>query len=101
MISVFFAILSSLVAILSALYARWSAKEARRANDIGRLNTLLSFQNQYLELMQQQAKIAAVLENSNSGMQAVKNKHAELDSKLREINSELEHYHSKIVKNKI
>jgi uncharacterized protein involved in exopolysaccharide biosynthesis len=93
--------LSTLVAICSALYARWSAKEARRANDIGRLNALLSFRNHYIELMQQQEKMTAVLKDNNSGMQTLRDKHASLDSKLREIGTELEQYHSKIVNNKI
>jgi uncharacterized protein involved in exopolysaccharide biosynthesis len=83
------------------LYARWSAKEARRANDIGRLNALLSFRNHYIELMQQQEKMTAVLKDNNSGMQTLRDKHASLDSKLREIGTELEQYHSKIVNNKI
>lgn len=45
--------------------------------------------------------MAEVLKNSDSGMQAVREKHADLDSKLREVGSELEQYHSKVVNNKI
>ena len=36
---------------------------------------------------------------SYSGMQAVREKHAELDSKLRDVVSELEKYHGKVINN--
>lgn len=87
--------------MLSAIYSRWSAKEAKKANDIGRLNALLSFRKHYLELMQHQEKMTEVLKGSDSGMQAVREKYADLDSKLRQVSSELDQYHNKIVNNKI
>ena len=95
------AVIAVLFAALSALYSRWSAKEAIKANDIGRLNELLSFRQHYLELKQNQQKMAEILNSSDSGMQAVREKHADLDSKLREVGSELEQYHSKVISNKI
>ncbi|QYJ80479.1 hypothetical protein [Shewanella acanthi] len=95
------AIISALVAGLSALYARWSAREARKANDIGRLNSLLAFRQHYLELMAHQEKLAQLMPSSSSGMEACRNAYADLDSKLREINQEISDYHIKVVENKI
>lgn len=89
--------IAALIATLSAIYSCWSAKEAKKANDIGRLNALLSFRKHYLELIRHQEKMAELFGNSDSGMQAVREKHAELDMKLREVCSELEQYHSKVV----
>ena len=94
-------ILSALVAALSALYARWSYKEARRANDIGRLNYLLAFRQHYLELMANQKKLAELLKSSQSCLAACQNTYANLDFKLREINQEITNYHEKVVENKI
>ena len=99
--SIVIAILSALIATLSTLYARWSAKEAIKANDIGRMNVLLSFREYYLEQMANQEKIGKTLKNSQSGMKAVYDKYAELDEKNREVGIELEKYHDKVVKNKI
>ena len=86
--------LALLVSGLAALYARWSAREARRANDIGRLNALLSLRAHYLALMQHQEKIAQVLSNSPNGLQAVRNTYTDLDTKLREVNHEIEKQHA-------
>ncbi len=94
-------IISALVAVLSALYARWSVKEARKANDIGRLNSLLAFRQHYLELMVHQEKLAQIMPSSSRGLEACHNAYADLDSKLREINQEISSYHIKVVANKI
>jgi len=94
------AVIAALVALLAAIYSRWSAKEATKANDIGRLNALLSFRKHYLELMQHQKIMAEMLKGSDSGMQAATEKYADLDSKLRQVNLELDQYHNKIVNNK-
>lgn len=93
------AIVAALVAVLSALYARRSANEAKKANDIGRLNALLSFRTHYLELMRHQAKLADHLRNSDGGMQAVRDKYSDLDDKLREVSAELDKYHRKVIDN--
>ncbi|MEL4244652.1 hypothetical protein [Shewanella xiamenensis] len=94
-------IIAVLVSVLSALYARWSAKEAQKANDIGRLNSLLAFRQHYLELMAHQEKLAELMPSSSGGLEACRNSYAELDSKLREINQEINSYHIKVVENKI
>ncbi|MEG0010259.1 MAG: hypothetical protein RR721_19310 [Aeromonas sp.] len=89
------------IAACSALYARSAAKEAKRANDIGRLNALLSLRQHYLELMRHQEAMAELLESSSSGMKAVRDTYADLDSKLRQVTAELDLYHPKVVKNKL
>ncbi len=94
-------ILALLAACLSALYARWSANQAKRANDIGRLNALLAMKQHYLKLIEHQYNLADTLQSSSSGMQAVREKVAELDDKLREVNAQISSYHDKIVENKI
>lgn len=91
------AALALLASGLAALYARWSAREAKRANDIGRLNALLSLRAHYLALMQHQEKLTQVLSNSPNGLQAVRNTYADLDSKLREVNHEIEKQHADII----
>jgi len=95
------AIIAALVAVLSAFYARKSAKEAQKANDIGRLNALLAFRQRYIELMAHQVKIAETLKTSQSGLEAVQKAYADLDSKLDEIDHQINSYHSKVVTNKI
>lgn len=94
------AIIAVLVAALSALYARWSVKEARKANDIGRLNALLAFRAHYLELMAQNGRIAEQLKGMQGAEKAFE-AYAELDSKLREVNREINCYHGKVVASEI
>ncbi|MEZ9388861.1 hypothetical protein AB4181_16975 [Vibrio lentus] len=94
-------ILALIAACLSALYARWSANQAKRANDIGRLNALLTMKEHYLKLIEHQCKIAENLQSSSSGMQSVRERVGELDGKLREVNEQISSYHVKVVENKI
>lgn len=91
------AIGAALIASLAALYARWSANEAKKANDIGRLNALLALRQHYLELMNHQAKLAELLKTSPSGSQAVRETYAELDTKLRDVSCEIDKYHWNLV----
>ena len=80
-----------LVPGLSAFYA-W------KANDIGRLNALFAMRAHYLSLMEHQSKMASILSNSPSGLQAVHNTYADLDTKLRDVSGEINRYHSSLVK---
>ena len=91
------AALALLASSLAALYARWSAKEAKKSNDIGRLNALLALRTHYLELMQHQSELAKILNNSPAGFQAVQNDYADLDTKLREVSREIDKQHAGIV----
>lgn len=91
------AALALLASGLAALYARWSAAEAKRANDIGRLNALLALRTHYLSLIQHQADLAQVLSNSPSGLQAIQRTYADLDTKLREVSHEIDKQHAGIV----
>src|SRR5690606_24544330 len=86
-----------LAASLAALYARWSAREAKRSNDIGRLNALLALRTHYLALMRHQEHLAKVLSNSPAGLQAVHETYADLDTKLREVSREIDKQHAGIV----
>lgn len=93
-------IIASMIAILSAVYARWSATEAKKANDIGRLNALLSFRAHYIELMSNKANIVKQLKGTQ-GAERAHEAYAELDAKLREVNQEIDSYHKKVVDSKI
>lgn len=75
-----------LVAALSAFYARWSVKDVRKANHISQLNALLAFRAHYLELMTQNGRIAEQLK----GMQGSERAFEAFDSKLREVNREID-----------
>lgn len=91
------ALLALLISGLAALYARWSAREAKRANDIGRLNALLAMRSHYLALMDHQFKLAETLKGLPSGAIAAQQAYTELDGKLREVNCEIETYHTNLV----
>jgi hypothetical protein len=100
-IGIALAIISVLIAFPAALYARHAANEARRSNDIGRLNSLFSLRIHYLHLMDNQEKMAEILCRSESGMMRVQDVYADLDSKLREVSAEIKKYHGKVVSNEI
>ncbi|MGL5499184.1 MAG: hypothetical protein ACRDCQ_19785 [Aeromonas sobria] len=89
------------ISIVAGVYTRKSAKEAERANNMGRINALLSSRAHYLELMQNQEQMAEVLRYSPSGMEAIRARHADLDSKLRQVTAELEQYYARLVKDEI
>lgn len=95
------AMIAALIAACSALYAHRSAKEAKRANDIGRLNALLSLRQHYLELLRHQEIMAKQLEHIPSGLRSVRDTYADLDSKMRQVTAELDLFHPKVVKNKL
>ncbi len=93
----FLAAVALLASGLAALYARWSANEAKAANDIGRLNALLALRSHYLALAEHEAKLVHTLGGSPSGLQAARSAFAELDSRLREVGRELDRYHAKLL----
>lgn len=92
---------AALVAVLAAIYARWSAREAKKANDIGRLNALLALRLHYLELINYQFKMAELLKGSTSGMQLVMERHADLDEKVKAVSCEIEKYHDDLIGGRI
>lgn len=89
--------LALLASCLAAMYAGWSAREAKKSNDIGRLNALLALRTHYLALMQYQSELAKIMNNSSAGLEAAKNAYADLDTKLREVNREIDKQHAGIV----
>jgi hypothetical protein len=100
-LAVAFTILALLISLLSALYARRALNESKKANDIGRLNSLLALRVHYLQLMEHQHKVAELMPSNSKGMQSVRNTYCELDGKLREVNSQIDSYHNKVVSNEI
>lgn len=94
-------IISAVIAVFSAIFAGWTIKEAKKGNDLARLNSLLSFRTHYLQLMEHQHKLAELTLPQSSGMQSIRDTYADLDSKLRDVNTQIELYHNKIVDNKI
>lgn len=94
---VLFSGLALLASALAALYVRWTVREAKNANDMGRLNAMLTLQSHYLEQLNHQAKLADNLYNIPSGLNAARDTHATLDAKLREVSREIDKYHNKLV----
>jgi hypothetical protein len=93
-------IVAILVSILSALYAYLAAREAKKANDIGRLNALLALRRHYFDLLDPQAKLGEILKGFQGGLLA-QEAYANIDIKLREVNNEIEKYHSRLVGDRI
>lgn len=89
-----FALLAS---ALAALYARWTAREAKRANELSQLNSLLALRSHYLELMRNQENLAEILKGILSGLNSVHHAYADLDIKLREINHSVDKFHIGII----
>ncbi|PML05150.1 hypothetical protein BCT86_13730 [Vibrio breoganii] len=94
-------IISAVIAVFSAIFAGWTIKEAKKGNDLARLNSLLSFRTHYLQLMEHQHTLAKSMPPKSSGMQSIRDIYADLDTKLREVNTQIELYHNKVVENKI
>ena len=88
-----------LIAGLAALYSRWSAREARRANDIGRLNALLALRAHYQAQMHHQS--AVINQGGVAGtIEAASTKFADLDTKHRAVSREIDKYHFDLVSSK-
>ena len=88
-------IVSVLIAVLSAIYARRSARSAKQSNDIGRLNSLLSLRVHYLDLLTRKGELAKEIGEMKGAEEAYR-AIAHIDSRLREINDELEIYYGKV-----
>lgn len=91
-------LLAILISILAALYARSSAAEAKKANNIGRLNALVALRTHYLALSQYQVELAKILSVIPSGAQAAFESFENLDGKLRQVNAEIDRYHAVLVR---
>jgi hypothetical protein len=91
------AVMALLISGSAAVYAHQSAREARKANDIGRLNALLALRIHYLALMQRETDFAQLMPNPSVGLQRTQNRYADLAEKLREVDREIEKYHVSIV----
>ena len=93
-------ILAVLIAGLAALCSRWSAREARRANDSGRLNALLALRAHYQAQMHHQSAFIKQMRGVASAVEAASTKFADLDTKHREVSSEIDRYHFDLVSSK-
>jgi hypothetical protein len=51
--------------------------------------------------MENEHKKAEFLPKQSSGMQSVHNTYAELDSKLRDVNNQIDLYHNQVIENKL
>lgn len=89
--------LALLASCLAAMFAGWSAREAKKSNDIGRLNALLALRTHYLALMQHQSEFAKIMNNQSAGLEAAMKAYADLDKKLGEVNREIDKQHAGIV----
>lgn len=90
-----------LISGLSALYARWATNEAKKSNDIGRLNSLLALRTHYLQLIEHQLKIAKLMPDGSTGIDIAEATCANIEEKLKEVNLQINNYHNKVVENKI
>lgn len=91
-------IISALIALAAAWFSLRSASEARRANDIGRLNAMISLRSHYLELMKHEASLVDSFRDIPSGMRAIQTSYAELDGKLSEVVHEIEKCHAHLIR---
>jgi hypothetical protein len=101
----YMAIGATLVALLSALYARWTWSEAKKANDISRINTLLTLKQHYSELFQKEYdKSRAWLEGkenkvSDGYTEACSKAAADYQQKYRQVSSQLEKLKPEVLTN--
>lgn len=70
---------------------------ARQANDIGRLNSLLSLRVHYLELLAKKDQLVKDV-GEKEGAAGVVRAIAHIDSRLQEVNDELEVHYGKVFK---
>jgi hypothetical protein len=104
--SEYIAIVASLVALLSAIYARWTWKEAKKANNIARINTLLTLKQHYSELQQtEHEKSKAWLDGKKSKVsdgytEACFVAAADYQKKHRQVSEQLEQLKPELLNNK-
>lgn len=91
------AALALLVSGLAVFYTWRSNLEAKKANNISRLNALLALEEHYKKLMEFQAKFAKNFRQSQSGFKCAEEEYAKLDGKLREVNREIKKLHETII----
>ncbi len=90
-------ILSFIVAVFSVIFAWRSSLEAKKANDIGRLNSLFAFKEHYLNQLKNLEDKSIFLKESKSAQESIQKEYGEIDLKYRDIKKELEQYHNKVM----
>lgn len=93
----YISVISLVVAVLAWLASKKSAQEAKKANDIGRMNALLALQMHYKGRIQHQEAIRASMKGQPSFEQAVRDTVGELDDKSREVEAAIQKMHKKVV----
>ena len=93
--------------VLQSEELRQTRKELKRTRiaqeasiDYTRLNALLVFRTHYIDLMANEGKKMKMLKGTKAETLLFES-YADLDTKLRQVNTEIENYHEKVVGNKI
>lgn len=92
----YIAAIAALFSLLSAVYANRTWQEAKRSNDLSRLNLLLALKQHYSELMQLELdKSSAWMDGKGNKRgdgytEACSNAYADYQQKYREISARLE-----------
>lgn len=90
------AIIAIVISAIALWYARAATSEAKKGNDISRLNALIALRSHYLELARYHAANIKVLE----GRSAKKEEEIELENlnqMLHEVSHEINEYHKALV----
>lgn len=87
------ATIALLIALAAVLYARKSMLEAKKANDIGRLNTLWSFRHHYQQELSDNRLLLSNINSNGSLEDLFLARIEELESKLKPISKEIDDYH--------
>lgn len=104
-ISDYISILALVLALISVLYTRWTWSEAKKANEISRLNSLLTLKQHYSELEQREhEKSRAWLDGKSTKVsdgytEACAVAAADYQQKYREVSAELERLKPELLSN--
>lgn len=93
----YIALISLVIAVLAWLASRKSAQEAKKANDIGRMNALLALQMHYKDRIKHQEAICASMKGQVSFQQAARDEVEVLEEKSKEVDAAIKKMHEKVV----
>lgn len=91
------AIFALLVSIVAGFYSHKSFKEAKKSNDIGKLNTLWAFKNFYDQERSEYKRLACEAKN-DSGRKPFEAKFDYYSEKLNPINEKIDHIYDNLFK---
>lgn len=90
------AIIALIVSGAAAWYARRAVHEAQESNRLSRLNALLALRTHYLELVDDNGRLAQALHGMVGGQMA-EGAVANLNTKVRDVTREIDKYHNDLV----